>query len=173
MFGSQGPWYYQAIAGINRAVNSTGWEKLTIYPRITERRDNHVPRQLKVFIPLFLWFSVTNISGIDATIGTHRGPIRSAWNSMVKDTESVPLTAVPVFWHSVGIPVGVLAEVHVSTFQWSVQSVTIQESGRTVWSNGKFQPGQAGITKGTAGKGEVIFDVGSGVYEFQVMVPRF
>ena len=35
MFGSQGPWYYQAVAGINRSPNSAGWKMLEIHPRIT------------------------------------------------------------------------------------------------------------------------------------------
>ena len=116
---------------------------------------------------------MTSLSGVDATVGTHIGPVRSAWNRIDKDSESKSMASTPVFWHSVGIPVGAIAEVHVLTYDWGQQSVTVLESGRTVWSNGKFQPGQTGVTSGIAGKGEIVFSVGSGVYEFQVMVPNF
>ena len=110
-------------------------------------------------------------SGVDATVGTHTGPVRSAWNRI--QSRSLYMVSTSVFRHSVGIPVGAIAEVHVLTYDWGKQSVTVQESGRTVWSNGKFQPGQTGVTSGIAGKGEMVFSVGSGVYEFQVMVPEF
>jgi hypothetical protein len=45
MFGSQGPWYYQAIAGITRAGNSTGWKNLIIHPQVMNCKQVLYPNQ--------------------------------------------------------------------------------------------------------------------------------
>jgi hypothetical protein len=74
-----------------------------------------------------------------------------------------------MLWHRVGIPVGAVAEVHVLIYDWGEQSVTVLESGSTVWANGKFQPGQTGVTSGVAGQGEIIFSVGSDKQEMYSM----
>ena len=35
MFGGQGPWYYQAIAGINMMEGTNGYQHIRIQPRLT------------------------------------------------------------------------------------------------------------------------------------------
>jgi hypothetical protein len=116
---------------------------------------------------------VTSISSVSAVLGTHIGAVESGWNRTKHNAESISMTNTIMLWHRVGIPVGAVAEVHVLIYDWGEQSVTVLESGSTVWANGKFQPGQTGVTSGVAGQGEIIFSVGSGIYEFEVMISEF
>ena len=39
MFGGQGPWYYQSIAGINMADDGLGWDRIRIQPRLTNGKE--------------------------------------------------------------------------------------------------------------------------------------
>eukprot|EP00118_Oscarella_pearsei_P025682 m.308582 g.308582 ORF g.308582 m.308582 type:complete len:1010 (+) comp44295_c0_seq1:152-3181(+) len=233
MFGGQGPWYYQAIAGINMADGSIGWEKIRIQPQITND---------------------SKMASVSASLGTYRGEIYSAWsqaghlcgmgaensdvklqcagdgtinhvtfasfgtpngtcghfqafNCSSKNSVSVVEKACvgkssctirasndnfggdpcfdvvkhlyvevtcgggPVFSHTVVIPVGSMAELHVSTFGEDPSKVTIMESGKPVWQNGKYQPGQPGLTGGvTAESGGIVFQAGSGRYVFDLVM---
>ena len=109
----------------------------------------------------------TKIYEVSATVGTHKGNIQSAWNrfSTIEESDSNTL----VFRHAIRIPIGVMATVHVLTFEYAPQKVNITESGRLVWCNGKFLPGQVGVTQGGTGVGDIVFTVMSGSYQFEVI----
>ena len=64
------------------------------------------------------------------------------------------------------IPIGVMAAVHVLTFEYALQNVNITESGRRMSCNGKFLPGQVDVTQGKTG--DIVFSVMSGSYQFEV-----
>jgi len=65
------------------------------------------------------------------------------------------------------IPVSSQANIVVPIFSSSPSAVTIVESGKIVWQNGRYQPGQvAGIVSASAGVNTVTFRVGSGEYRF-------
>ena len=73
-----------------------------------------------------------------------------------------------MFSHSVTIPVNSMAEIHMSTFGEDAAKITVMESGKAVWKGGKYQPGQPGIMGAVEGKGDIVFQAGSGRYDFEV-----
>ena len=91
-----------------------------------------------------------------ASIRTVRGMVSSSWKKK-KDSFSIEIE----------IPVNSEARVHVPKLGF--KNVVITESGETVWENGKFIRGVPGITAGTDGDDYVVFDVGSGSYNFQII----
>jgi alpha-L-rhamnosidase len=90
-----------------------------------------------------------------ATIRTVRGIVSSGWK---KDGNSLLLeTTFPV--NTRGKP---------SVPKLGFENITITESDRAVWKNGKFIPGTSGIVNGTEAAEYVTFDVGSGSYTFRL-----
>jgi len=76
--------------------------------------------------------------------------------------------AFPSFKYSITVPVNSLGDVFIPFGSAPLNSVTIYESGVTVWSNGKYIPGQPGIMSASNdGYGHIIFQVGSGSYNFE------
>jgi len=88
-----------------------------------------------------------------ASIKTVRGMISSCWR---KDEEGLTL--------NVSIPANCRARVGVPLL--GSQSVVISEGGNRVWADRRFQPGTAGVNKGTEEPDRITFDVGSGEYCF-------
>ena len=66
----------------------------------------------------------------------------------------------------VTIPVNSVAKVSIPKI--GLRNVTVTESGKAVWKNGRFIKGAYGITNGTETAEYVIFDVGSGSYRFRL-----
>jgi alpha-L-rhamnosidase len=50
----------------------------------------------------------------------------------------------------------------------SMTTVTVREGNHVVWENGKFVPGDPGITAASAASHAITFDVGSGHYQFHL-----
>ncbi len=72
---------------------------------------------------------------------------------------------------SATVPVGARAQVHVpvrGSGGGSAASASVTEGGATVWAAGAFVPGVPGVSAGAASAdgSEVVFSVGSGVYDF-------
>ena len=64
---------------------------------------------------------------------------------------------------------------------WSMQVLSafggkmageVTESGKSVWADGKFVSGVAGVTSGTSDGKDFTFAVGSGRYSFVVSTPN-
>ena len=75
------------------------------------------------------------------------------------------------FAYSVGatVPVGARARVIVPTRGRGAAAATVTEGGAVVWRGGAFVPGVPGIAGAAAtASGDISFDVGSGVYEFEL-----
>jgi alpha-L-rhamnosidase len=89
-----------------------------------------------------------------ASIRTVRGVVRSSWQ---RGTAAVKL--------DVTIPVN--SQARVSVPKVGSGSVTVTESSRTVWENGRFVDGVPGIAAGAESDESVTFDVGSGSYSFE------
>jgi len=67
----------------------------------------------------------------------------------------------------VSLPVGAASNlVYVS--KAALSNVAINEGGTNVWSNGQYVPGDSGISAGVDAGAEVVFTVGSGIYDFTV-----
>jgi alpha-L-rhamnosidase len=133
MFGSVGAWFYQALAGINQAADSTGYRRIRIQPQA-----EHGPQ----------WAS--------GTVRTIRGTVESTW---AHDANGMTL--------HVRIPPGAEARVLVPRPQ-ELTGVTVEENGHVVWENGKYAPGDPGITNAAAEDNFIAFDAGSGEYTFQL-----
>ena len=84
-----------------------------------------------------------------------RGDIRSGWK---KDGLTLTL--------DVTIPTGSQAEVNVPTM--GLKNVVVAESGNTVFSDGAYVSGAAGISRATLEPNYVAFDIGSGTYSFRL-----
>ncbi len=130
MFGSVGSWLYKALAGINQADGSVGFEGIRFEPQMV--------RDLK------------SASGSTRTV---RGDVACSWSRKNKGVRV-----------EVAVPVGSSAEVVIP--RWNFRNVVITESGETVWAEGKFLPGVAGIREAFDKAGAVRIKVGSGRYDF-------
>ncbi len=65
---------------------------------------------------------------------------------------------------NVQIPANTLGTIHVSKLAFSF--LVIQETGVTVWQQGKYVPGVAGINSAYDNGQEIVFETGSGDYTF-------
>ena len=90
------------------------------------------------------------------TVKTIRGMVESSWT---RDVNGVAL--------HVRIPAGAEARVMVPRPE-QLSGITVEESGRTVWENGKYVPGDPGITGAVSEDNDFAFDVGSGEYSFML-----
>jgi len=65
------------------------------------------------------------------------------------------------------IPPNTKSEVHINKLHLS--NVVVTESGKTVWSGGKYVSGDEGVSSATdTGNGEIVFNVDSGTYKFSL-----
>jgi alpha-L-rhamnosidase len=63
------------------------------------------------------------------------------------------------------VPANTRAQIDVPTLTGN--TVTIREGSGTIWENGKFKPGVAGITAASFGPGYIRIEAGSGHYQLQ------
>ncbi|MBC8231933.1 family 78 glycoside hydrolase catalytic domain [bacterium] len=90
-----------------------------------------------------------------ASIRTVRGIVSSSWQKM---DSSLTL--------EVSIPVNSRAKVSVPKI--GLENVIVEEGGKTIWKDGSYVSGVAGIADGSDSPGYVTFDVGSGSYLFRL-----
>ncbi len=102
-----------------------------------------------------------DLKDVSASIETVRGLTSSNW---VKDGSGLRL--------DVTIPVNSQAKVSVP--KMGLENVTIKESGKTIWKDGSYIGGVAGVTGDSEDAWYVTFDVGSGSYSFEMqsVTPR-
>ncbi|MHC4216141.1 MAG: alpha-L-rhamnosidase C-terminal domain-containing protein, partial [Planctomycetota bacterium] len=96
-----------------------------------------------------------DLTYVKASIRTVRGWVRSAW---LKKDNSITL--------KVTIPVNSDAEVSVPKI--GLKNVTVTESGKTIYKNGRFIKGVWGITSATETDDYVTLEIGSGAYSFDL-----
>jgi alpha-L-rhamnosidase len=130
MFGSVGSWLYKALAGINLAPGTTGFEKILIAPQMV--RD------------------LTHASGSTMTV---RGEVACSWSR----TE----TSIRI---EVTIPAGSEAEVVIP--QLGIRNIRISEGDRSIWADGKFLAGAAGVLDAIDKDGAIRIKTGGGRYVF-------
>ena len=102
---------------------------------------------------------VADLEWVDASIKTVRGTVSSSWR---RKNNSLIL--------KVTIPVNCRAEVSVPKI--GLENVTVKESGKIVWKDGKYVGGIEGIDGGRESTEYVTFDVGSGTYTFELSGTR-
>lgn len=90
-----------------------------------------------------------------ASFKTVRGMVSSSWK---KGDKSLTLEVI--------IPVN--SEAKVSVPKIGLKNVTVQEDGQTIWKDGLYISGVAGIISGSESPDYVTFDVGSGSYSFEL-----
>jgi alpha-L-rhamnosidase len=130
MFGSVGAWLYKALAGINMAPGSVGFEGLVLQPQI-----------------------VRDLRHASGTLQTLRGEVGCAWS---RTDASVRVEAV--------VPVGSAAEILIPKF--NLRNVKVTEGGKTVWENGQYVAGVAGVAGAADKDGLIRIKAGSGRYAF-------
>jgi alpha-L-rhamnosidase len=96
---------------------------------------------------------VRDLRWASGTVGTLRGPVSSSW-SRTEDSIRLEVT----------IPVGSEAEIHMPAL--GLSDVTVRESDKVVWSQGRFQPGVLGLTGAHQKGSAIVFAAGSGTYTF-------
>jgi len=96
---------------------------------------------------------VRDLKWAAGSLDTIRGTVASSWTRL-DDGLKLEVT----------IPVGSQAEVRIP--ELLMAPVSLAESGRTIWKDGKYQSGVAGITGVRETTGALMVDVGSGSYAF-------
>ena len=130
MFGSVGAWLYKALAGINMAPGSVGFEGLVLQPQM-----------------------VRDLRHASGTLQTLRGEVGCAWS---RTDASVRVEAV--------VPVGSAGEILIPKF--NLRNVRVTEGGKTVWENGQYVTGVAGVAGAADRDGLIRIKAGSGRYAF-------
>jgi alpha-L-rhamnosidase len=99
---------------------------------------------------------IRDLTSVSATVGTVRGKVTSSW------------THEPgVITLQVDIPVDTTATVSIPQ-EDEMTEITVHEGNRTVWENGRFVDGTPGVSVGKFENKRVIFEVGSGHYDFRL-----
>ncbi len=96
-----------------------------------------------------------DLENVKASIKTVRGMICSTWK---RKDDSLTL--------EVSLPCNSQAKVSVP--KMGLENIVIEEGGKTVWKDGSYVGGVAGITDGSESANYVTFDVGSGSYFFKL-----
>ncbi len=99
---------------------------------------------------------VGDLNYVSASIKTTRGILSSSWK---KSDHSLAL--------NISLPVNTQAKVSVPKMK--LGNVTIKESGKAVWENSSYIEGIAGITGASEDEEYVTFEVGSGLYSFELL----
>ncbi len=97
-----------------------------------------------------------DLTSVSATVGSVRGNVTSSWSH---DPGIITL--------HVDVPVNASASVSVPKAD-EMTDVTIHEGGHTVWEKGHFVDGTPGVMAGKLDGKRVVFEVGSGMYNFRV-----
>jgi len=130
MFGSVGAWFYKALAGINLAPGTTGFDKILIQPQMV--RD------------------LTHASGSTRTV---RGEVACAW-SRTELSARVEVT----------VPFGSEAEVVIPKL--NLRDIKVTEGGKTIWADGHYAAGVAGLAGAIDKDGAIRIQTGGGRYVF-------
>jgi alpha-L-rhamnosidase len=100
-----------------------------------------------------------DLTSAEASIKTVRGIVSSSWKR-TKDS----------FVLEIEIPVGSTAKVSVPTL--GLKELAVTEGDKAVWKNGLYIDGVAGIAGGRRDADWITFDVGSGIYRFELKGKR-
>ena len=96
-----------------------------------------------------------NLRSASSTVKTHRGPVTSSWTKTDK-----------ILRLNVTIPVNSKAEVHLPLSASHRKTTSIKENDTAIWQDGKFIKGVQGVANGRVDGNHIIFDIGSGDYQF-------
>jgi len=96
---------------------------------------------------------VRDLKWAAGSLNTIRGTVASSWS---RSDNGLRL--------QVTIPVGSQAQVRIP--ELGLAPVTLSESARAIWKEGKYQGGPVGITGAREADGVLLVEIGSGHYEF-------
>ncbi len=99
---------------------------------------------------------VRDLTSVSATVGTVRGEVTSSWSH-----EPGVITL------QVDVPVNSTASVSIPK-DLEMTDITVHEGEHTVWEKGHFVEGTPGVSSGKLEGERVIFEVGSGHYDFRL-----
>jgi alpha-L-rhamnosidase len=96
---------------------------------------------------------IKGLNHVSTKIYTVKGLVHVAW---VNEGDKLKLV--------IDVPVGSMAELHLPKI---AKSVEVVESGKTIWREGKFTPTE-GIISAKEEKEEIVIEIGSGSYNFEL-----
>ncbi|MDE0337854.1 MAG: family 78 glycoside hydrolase catalytic domain [Caldilineaceae bacterium] len=99
---------------------------------------------------------VGGLTDVDAEVKTQSGLVAAAWQ---REGQALAM--------QVTIPVNTRAKVSVPKL--GLGSVAVREGGKSVWEEGVYRPGVAGIEAGEENGDVITFQVGSGCYSFRLV----
>jgi alpha-L-rhamnosidase len=99
---------------------------------------------------------VRDLRYVSGTIFTPRGLVTCSWT---KSDRAISL--------DVTIPVNAQAEIHLPKL--GLEGITLKENGKQIYDGEKFLTGEKGIQMVEETKNEVIINIGSGQYKFQLI----
>ena len=140
--GGVGEWLYRQVAGVGPAAD--GYARIAIAPQVTLDPAANGP------------------SSANATIHSVRGTVSVQW--------SLSRGAGATITMAVGVPVSATATVAIPAAELQItplDKLTVKESGKLVWADGKFVPGVQGVMAAQIDGGGVVLAVTSGKYLFE------
>ena len=159
MYGSQGSFYYEHVAGIRMVA--PGWSRVALDPSVL-RTPKGVPTVCeRPSLPL---------TAASARTHTPQGVVALAWEcdpdggvvGRAGIGEGIASSG-PTLTLRATVPIGVMADLYVGA---RFASASIKEGGAPIWAGGHFVSGVAGITAGQLlGSGDVRFELAAGSYE--------
>lgn len=96
---------------------------------------------------------VRDLNWASGTLETVRGTVSSSWS---RSRDSLRI--------QVSVPVGSTAEIHIPKL--GLNGIRINESGREIWADGKFEPGSPGVVGAEETPNTIVIQIGSGRYVF-------
>lgn len=99
--------------------------------------------------------TVRDLEWVSGSIETLRGPVISSWR---RTPDELHLETT--------IPTGSVAEVHLR--KNNLDPAVVTESGRVVWKDNAFQSGAEGVRSARQTRDEIVFEIGSGGYIFEL-----
>lgn len=141
MLGHITEWFYHDLAGIQSDPALPGFRKIIIKPTV-----------------------VGDVTWTNASYKSVRGTVSSRWNIV-----GAELTL------EVTIPPGSTAKVCVPTFGTPASGLVVREGGAVLWQNGAVAGGTAAVSfdhaeNGTPGQSYLVWNTGSGTYQFTATV---
>ena len=140
MLGSPAAWFYSHLGGL----------QLPTYPNATGWRYFHIQPSV-----------LEHLGSASVSLQTPAGSVGSEWR--------VDCSTGSYFMNTT-VPTGSTARVRFDLSVCNAASITVEESGQTVWGNEGYRPGVAGVLEGWKDVNHIYLLVASGVYSFQIHV---
>ena len=157
MYGSQGSFYYEHVAGIRQAPGTRGWRRIVLDPSVLRPRRPIALATDSPITPVCALTGDAKLTSAAARTATPLGFAAIGWFCLNgSGGDGLLLNAT--------VPVGATAQL----FLPSSFGSTVTEAGATIFDAGKFVPGVLGVLAGAVREGAYVIELLSGSYNFSV-----